>query len=234
MTNPIFCALDTTDQSQACSLATCLAPLLGGLKLGLEFFTVNGGEGVRKMTSFGLPVFLDLKLHDIPNTVAGAIRGVVRLAPAMTTVHASGGAAMMRAAVEAAGDEASRINVSRPLILAVTVLTSTAEEDLPAVGVVSAMTDQVKRLAALAQAAGLDGVIASPHEIETLRRECGPNFKLVIPGIRPVGTHAHDQKRVLSPAEALAKGADYLVIGRPITAAVDPLAAATAIVSQLG
>lgn len=231
--NPVYCALDTTDVEAALALAGRLSGLVGGLKLGLEFFSANGPAGVRRVATAGLPLFLDLKFHDIPNTVAGALRGVVRLAPAMTTLQAAGGNEMMRAAMAAAAEEAGRQGVVRPQVLAVTVLTSLSQADLAGTGVEGAMMDQVKRLAALAQAAGVDGVVCSPHEVEELRRQCGPDFKLVIPGIRPAWAAANDQKRVLTPAEAVAKGADWLVIGRPITASADPADAARRILGEL-
>lgn len=233
MTNPVFCAIDTTDPAQALDLARRLGPLVGGVKLGLEFFTANGPQGIRQIAALDMPVFLDLKFHDIPNTVAGAIRGIAPLAPALTTIHAAGGLAMMKAAVDAAGDAAARLGTSRPKILGVTMLTSTGEADLDTIGVKGPMTDQVLRLATLAQEAGLDGVIASPHEIAPLRAACDSGFLLVIPGIRPGWSENHDQKRVLTPAEALARGADRLVIGRPITAAEDPVAAARRILAEL-
>ncbi|MTJ84168.1 MAG: orotidine-5'-phosphate decarboxylase [Telmatospirillum sp.] len=231
--NPVFCALDTTDPEAALALARKIHGLVGGLKLGLEFFAANGPAGVRAVAGGGVPLFLDLKFHDIPNTVAGAIRGAVRLSPLMTTLHAGGGAEMMRAAVDAAGSEAQRLGVARPKILAVTVLTSMSGDDLSATGVGSSMVDQVRRLAALAQEAGVDGVVCSAHEVEALRAECGPGFQLVIPGIRPAWAAANDQKRVLTPSEAMAKGADWLVIGRPITAAADPAEAAAHIAREL-
>ena len=233
MTNPVFCALDTTDTAAAVTLARRLDGLVGGLKVGLEFHTANGSEGVRAVAACGLPLFLDLKFHDIPNTVAGALRSVVPLAPAMTTLHAIGGAEMMRAAMDAAGDAASRLGVRRPLILAVTVLTSMSQDELPTIGVAGSVQDQVRRLAALAQDSGVDGIVCSPHEVEALRAQLGPDMKLVIPGIRPAWAAANDQKRILTPAEAVAKGADYLVIGRPITAAEDPAHAARLIQGEL-
>lgn len=231
--NPVYCALDTTDVDAAVALANRLDGLVGGLKLGLEFFSANGPAGVRQVAASGLPLFLDLKFHDIPNTVAGAVKGAVRLGPAMTTLHAGGGSEMMRAAVEAADEAAAKFAVARPQILAVTVLTSISQSDLAETGVDGSVMDQVKRLAALAQSAGVDGVVCSPQEVEALRCQCGPDFKLVIPGIRPVWAAANDQKRVLTPVEALAKGADWLVIGRPITAAADPADAARRIIDEL-
>lgn len=232
-TNPVFCALDTTDTGVAGQLAVKLQGAVGGLKLGLEFFAANGPAGIENLATFGLPIFLDLKFHDIPNTVAGAVRAAVRMKPAMTTLHAGGGAAMMRAAVDAAGDAAAKLGVERPLLLAVTVLTSMDDEAMHGIGVAGAVADQVKRLAVLAQDSGVDGVVCSAHEAADLRARCGHDFKLVVPGIRPSWAAADDQKRILTPAEAKARGADYLVIGRPITGAADPAAAARRVAAEL-
>ncbi len=209
----VFVALDTPDAGRALSLAGSLAGLVGGIKLGKAFFTANGPQGVRRIAAAGLPVFLDLKFHDIPATVADAVRAALPLAPVMLTVHASGGAAMMAAAAEAAGEAGA----DRPLVLGVTVLTSLGEGDLAATGSAGPVPDQVMRLARLAQASGLDGVVCSAGEAAALRAECGADFKLVVPGIRPAGAAAGDQKRTATPAEAIAAGADYLVIGRPMT-----------------
>ncbi|WP_304733908.1 orotidine-5'-phosphate decarboxylase [Parvibaculum sp.] len=227
--NPIFCALDTTDVDRAVMLARGLKGSVGGAKIGMEFFNAHGPAGYRAVAETGLPIFLDLKLHDIPNTVAGGIRAVLPLAPAIVNVHAAGGSAMMRAAAEAAREAGER----RPLIIGVTLLTSLDETDLAATGVGGTTSDQVRRLAGLAAAAGLDGVVCSGHEIETLRRDLGSDFKLIVPGIRPAGSAIGDQKRVMTPTEALALGADVLVIGRPITGAGDPRAAAEEIVRSL-
>jgi len=233
MSNPVFCALDTTDTAEAVRLAKQLSGLVGGVKLGLEFHTANGSAGIRAVSELGMPVFLDLKFHDIPNTVAGAIRSAVKLAPAMTTLHAIGGAEMMKAAVDAAGDAAAKHGVARPLILAVTVLTSMGQSELPTIGVEGSVLDQVKRLASLARESGVDGIVCSPHEVDHLRALLGPDVKLVIPGIRPAWSASNDQKRILTPAEAVAKGADVLVIGRPITSAADPAEAAKRIQDEL-
>jgi len=224
--NPIFCALDTKDVQVARALLTRLKGLIGGVKLGLEFFTANGPDGVcRVMAGSDLPLFLDLKLHDIPNTVAGAVRGMAALAPALTTVHASGGAAMMKAAVEAAA--------GRSKILAVTLLTSLGEADLPPLGVSGHVGDHVRRLADLAQDSGVDGLVCSAHEVAMLRAHIGPDLLLVVPGIRPRGAVGDDQLRILSPIEAIMAGADHLVIGRPITAAPDPVQAVREILTSL-
>ena len=226
--NPVFVAIDTADPARARALGAAAGPHVGGIKLGLEFFCRLGPDGVRQIAGTR-PLFLDLKLHDIPNTVAGGVRAVAPLVPFLLTVHAAGGAAMMRAAVEAAAEATG----GRTRILGVTVLTSLDESDLAAVGQARPTAAQVQRLAALAQRSGLAGVVCSPHEVAMLRRECGPEFLLVVPGIRPVGAALGDQKRVMSPAEAMAAGASYLVIGRPITAAADPEAAARGIAESL-
>lgn len=227
--NPIFCALDTTDVDRAVALARGLKDSVGGAKIGMEFFNAHGPAGYRAVAETGLPIFLDLKLHDIPNTVAGGIRAVLPLGPAIVNVHTAGGSAMMRAAAEAAREAGER----RPLIIGVTVLTSLDEADLAAIGVGGTASDQVRRLAGLAAGAGLDGVVCSAHEIESLRRDLGRDFKLIVPGIRPAGSDIGDQKRVMTPTQALALGADMLVIGRPITGAGDPRAAADEIVRSL-
>jgi orotidine-5'-phosphate decarboxylase len=229
----ILCALDTTDVDQASALVPALAPHVGGVKLGLEFFGACGPQGVARVTRAGTPVFLDLKLHDIPNTVAKAIRALVPLKPFMMTVHTSGGPEMLKAAAKAAQGAAAEHGVPRPLIVGVTILTSLNEDDLAAIGISGKVGPQVERLANLAEACGLDGVVCSPHEIATLRRSCGANFTLVVPGIRPAGADVGDQKRVMTPPEAVALGADYLVIGRPITEAADPASAAATIEASL-
>ena len=224
--NPIICALDTTDVVKAKTLAGQLAGSVGAIKLGLEFFTANG---VAQIASAAFPVFLDLKFHEIPNTVAKAVKATAGIDTFLMTIHAQGGKAMMRAAADAAAEVAVITGKKRPMVVGVTILTSLDQNDLGSIGVASSISDQVMRLAELAQASGLDGVVCSPHEIELIRKVCGADFKLVVPGIRPAGSDAGDQKRVLSPKEAVDKGADYLVIGRPITEAADPKAAAQAI-----
>ena len=231
--NPIFVAIDTPDRDHARDLARRIGGSAGGIKLGLEFFSANGPEGVRDVMSGHDNLFLDLKYHDIPNTVAGAVRAAVRLRPAIVNVHAAGGPAMMRAARQAAEEEAGRLGVQRPLVVAVTVLTSIDAGDLESVGQKGPVREQVVRLARLARDCGLDGVVCSPHEIAAIREACGPEPTLVVPGIRPAGAAMSDQKRVMTPAEALEAGADWLVIGRPITAAADPAAAARRIAADL-
>src|SRR5215217_1159559 len=231
--NPIYCGVDTIDLAQATKLIQSIAggprPAVGGIKLGLEFFLAHGAPGVRyafpaSIRATGVGFFLDLKLHDIPNTVAGGIRAVVELEPTFITIHTAGGSAMMKAAAETAAAEAKRLGVARPKLLGVTVLTSLDKSDLEATGVPADPGAQAVRLAALARQSGLDGVICSPHEIEALRKACGKDFVLMVPGIRPAGSAAGDQKRVMTPRQAMTLGANHLVIGRPITEAADPAA----------
>jgi len=234
-TDAIICALDTTDIARARTLCGELKGHVGAIKLGLEFFTANGAEGVLHMADQAhVPIFLDLKFHDIPNTVAGAIRAAAGIDAFMMTVHAAGGHAMLKAAVEASMEVAAITGKERPYIIGVTVLTSLDEHDLDTLGIGARVDEHVKRLAELAQAAGLDGVVCSPHEIADLRQQCGDNFMLVVPGIRPDGAANGDQKRVMSPRQAIELGADYLVIGRPITGAESPAQAAHAIAESLG
>jgi orotidine-5'-phosphate decarboxylase len=227
--NPIFVALDTPDLDQAAAWAEAVRPCVGGVKLGLEFFNSNGPDGVKRIVDLGLPVFLDLKFHDIPNTVAGAVRAVAGLGAAIVNVHASGGSAMLRAAAEAAAAHGA----DRPLVIAVTVLTSLDEQDLADVGQMGPAAAQVERLARLTQSCGLDGVVCSPAEIATLRAACGDDFNLIVPGIRPTWASTGDQKRIMTPREACDLGATILVIGRPITGADDPAAAAARIMEEL-
>ncbi len=228
----ILVALDTPDLARAKALATGLSGLVGGLKIGKEFFAAHGPQGVREVAG-GQALFLDLKFHDIPNTVAGALRAAVDLEPLIVNVHASGGRAMMAAAAAAVRDAAAARGIPRPRLIGVTVLTSLDDADLDAVGQRGPAADQVLRLARLAQDSGLDGVVCSPREIAGLRDALGPDFLLVVPGIRPDWAAKGDQKRVTTPTEALAAGADYLVIGRPITGADDPAAAARRIAEEL-
>jgi len=233
MPNPILVALDTTSTADAIALCKRLDGLVGGVKLGLEFFSANGPDGVRAVVDTGQPLFLDLKFHDIPNTVAGAIRAVVPLRPAIVNVHASGGPAMMKAAQEAAREAADATGVPAPMVIAVTVLTSLDDADLAAVGQRNPAEAQAVRLAELAQGAKLDGVVCSPKEILAIRKACREDFRLIVPGIRPLWSATGDQKRFSSPAAALKDGADYLVIGRPITAAPDPAEAAQRITEEI-
>jgi orotidine-5'-phosphate decarboxylase len=227
--NPVFCAIDTTESGRARTLAEAVRPHVGGLKLGLEFFVANGPAAVREVAGTDTPLFLDLKLHDIPNTVAGAVKAVAPIVPAFLTLHCAGGPEMMRAAVAAA-----RASSPETKLLGVTVLTSLDEGDLDAVGQRGPVAEQARRLALLARDCGVHGLVCSPHEVARLREACGPDMILVVPGIRPAGAGSGDQKRVMTPAEAIAAGADWLVIGRPITGASEPAAAAGAIAAELG
>lgn len=223
--NPVFVAIDVADIAAARALLASVAPHVGGVKLGLEFFCAHGAAGVAAvMAGHDLPLFLDLKLHDIPNTVAGAAASLAPLAPALLTVHAAGGAAML-AAARAAAPPATRI-------VAVTVLTSLDDGDLLAAGVGDGTAAQAARLARLAHGAGLDGIVCSPHEVAAVK-SAWPAGLFVVPGVRPAGSVAGDQKRTMTPPQAVAAGASVLVIGRPITAASDPAAAAAAIVASL-
>ena len=229
----LYCALDASDRVTVARLARLLAPAVDGLKLGLEYFCAHGPAGIEAVRGAGRPLFLDLKLHDIPNTVAGAVRSVAALAPRYLTIHAAGGHAMMRAAQEAAEEEAARQGVAPPGLLGITVLTSLDAAALAQQGVAGTAQDQVLRLAALAREAGLAGVVASPQEIAALRAEQGPDFAIVVPGIRPAGDGRGDQARVATSADAARAGATALVVGRPITRAPDPLAAARAIADEI-
>lgn len=231
--NPIICALDTKDTQHATRLAASLKPYIGMVKLGLEFFTKNGPEGIRQVASAGLPIFLDLKFHDIPNTVAQAVRSAISLDVRILTIHGLGGLSMMKAAAEAAAEEADKQNKTCPLVVAITVLTSMDGSDLQGIGISRSPAQQVEILAPLAKEAGLGGVVCSPHEIAQVKALCGTGFKTVVPGIRPASADKGDQKRTLSPAEAIAQGADYLVIGRPITQSPDPAEAAKEIAASL-
>lgn len=222
--NPIFVAVDTPDLGRAAELARPLAGTVGGLKLGLEFFCAHGPAGVAEIAKAGLPLFLDLKLHDIPNTVAGAMRSLSPLRPAIVTVHAAGGRAMLEAAKAAALPDTK--------VVAVTVLTSLDHGDLRSIGVDCAPGEQVERLAQLARQSGLDGVVCSGAEVKAARSSWPDGF-FVVPGVRPVGSDVGDQKRVVTPRAAMGDGASILVIGRPVTEAADPAAAAREISQSL-
>ena len=228
----LLVALDVDKAVEACALADRLRGVVGGFKIGSRLFTSHGPSIVEALVARGDRVFLDLKVHDIPNTVVGAVAAATRMGVWMVNVHASGGEAMMRAAREAADDESSRLGRPRPLVIAVTVLTSLDEAALRQIGVAATMTEQVERLAVLAQAAGLDGVVASPHEIGRIRLRCGKTFTILTPGIRAPDDAKGDQRRTMTAAEALAAGANYLVVGRPIISAADPRAAAERIAEE--
>jgi len=233
-TTPIIVALDFPDAAGALAVARRLAPPTCALKVGKELFTAEGPALVRELVDRGFRVFLDLKFHDIPNTVAQACAAATRLGVWMLNVHASGGPAMLAAAREAVDRAAAGTGRAKPHLIAVTVLTSLRAADLSATGIADVPEVQALRLAKLAQTNGLDGVVCSSREAATLRAACGPQFLLVTPGIRPAGADAHDQARTATPSEAIAAGADYLVIGRPITQAPDPQAALESIYRTLG
>jgi len=221
---PIFLAIDTTDIARASALAELIRDQVGGVKLGLEFFSAHGPAGIRRMADLGVPIFLDLKLHDIPNTVGKAVEALAPLAPAILTVHATGGAAMM-AAAKAAAPSATRV-------IGVTVLTSLDQSDLTAAGVAGSPSQQVERLTTLARKSGIDGIVCSGAEVAAARATWSDGF-FVVPGVRPSGADVDDQKRVVTPAQALNDGASVLVIGRPITGAADPARAIDEIMASL-
>jgi orotidine-5'-phosphate decarboxylase len=228
----LLVALDVDTAAEARALADRLRGVAGGFKIGSRLFTSHGPSIVEELSSRGDRVFLDLKFHDIPHTVAGAVAAAARAGAWMVNVHASGGAEMMKAAREAADAEASRTSRAAPLVIAVTMLTSLSDATMSEIGVASRVADQVERLAALAQAAGLDGVVASPQEIALIRQRCGRAFAIVTPGIRGAGDALGDQRRTMSAAQALAAGSTYLVVGRPIIADADPRAAAERIAAE--
>lgn len=231
----LLVALDVDSGARALELAKELRGLAGGVKVGSRLFTAEGPGLVKKLVETGANVFLDLKFHDIPNTVAQAVESAVATGVWMLNVHASGGVAMMQAAARAGADAALKAGVKRPIVIGVTVLTSMDEATLKETGVQRPLLEQVVTLARMAQTAGLDGVVASPQETAAIRAECGPEFAIVTPGIRgaSAGTEKNDQTRTMGPAEAIRAGASYIVVGRPIIAAADPRSAAAAIVEEL-
>jgi len=220
-------ALDFADEREAMKLVDCLDNTCQWFKVGMELYYATGNGIVQQLRNRGFNVFLDLKLHDIPNTVAGAVRSATHAGASLLTIHAGGGAAMMSAAAEAASAPGS------PRLLAVTVLTSMDASELAGIGITASPADQVLRLAKLAKKSGIDGMVCSPEEVAALRKETGPDTLLVVPGIRPAGSATDDQKRIATPAQAIADGASMLVVGRPITRAADPAAAAQSILQEI-
>ena len=228
----IIIALDVKNKEEARKVLESL-PEARVFKVGLELFTAEGPGMIDLVKSYGKEVFLDLKLHDIPNTVAGAVRAAVKHGVSMLTLHTSGGREMMKKAVETARETAEKENKPLPLLLGVTVLTSLKDDDLKEIGFSSGTREQVLRLARLATEAGIEGLVCSPQEIDLLRAELGQEIKIITPGIRPAWAEAQDQKRIMTPAEAIKKGADFLVIGRPITQAQPPAEAFARVVREL-
>jgi orotidine-5'-phosphate decarboxylase len=228
----VIIALDVENKEHALTLVGELREAQI-FKVGLELFTAEGPPLVRALGELGKSVFLDLKLHDIPNTVAEVVRVGVRLGAAMMTIHTSGGEDMMRKAAEAASAESGKTKTARPLLLGVTILTSLKNDDLEAIGMAPDTSGQVLRLAGLAKKSGLDGIVCSAQEIEIARRELGTSFVIVTPGIRPAWAAAHDQKRIMTPSQAIQKGSDYLVVGRPITQATSPREAFLKILEEI-
>ena len=224
----LIVALDVPTAAQARELARQLSGICRWVKVGLELYLAAGAAIVEELASQGFSVFLDLKFHDIPNTVAGAVRSASSMGASLLTVHAAGGPAMLAAAAEAAAAQANS-----PRLLAVTVLTSMDAAQLAAIGVDASPADQVLRLARMARNSGIDGLVCSAEEIRVLRQELGPAMQLVIPGIRPVGSEVGDQKRISTPADAIRAGANALVVGRPITKASNPAQAAEAILKEI-
>lgn len=236
--NQIIVALDVDNAARAINLADELRGVIGAVKVGSQLFTAAGPDIVSRLAERGHRVFLDLKYHDIPNTVAGAATEAARLGAWMIDVHASGGTAMMRAARDAAHEAAAAANLPAPLVIGITVLTSLDADTLGTIGVARTIVDQVTALARLAQQAGLDGVVASPHELGPLRAACGRDFVLVTPGIRPSTLQAaarprDDQARTMSAAEAVQSGASYIIVGRPIVTASNPRAAAELLATEI-
>lgn len=229
----IAVALDLSSRDEFLGAARLLGGEVGTFKLGLEAFVSHGPDLVRELVALGAPVFLDLKLHDIPNTVGAAASAAARTGASILNVHASGGAEMMRAAGDRAREAAAKASLPAPKVIAVTILTSLDAAALGHVGFAAPPGEAALRLALLARESGLDGVVCSPGEAAAIRAACGPGFLLVVPGVRPAGSAVGDQKRVATPAGAVRAGADLLVIGRPILAAPDPVAAARAIAAEI-
>ncbi len=220
--NALFCAIDMKDTDQAVALIKEIKEHIDGIKIGMEAFYAMGANGYLRLHDLGLPIFLDLKLHDIPNTVSSAIKSLLPLNPSIINIHTTGGSAMMKAAVEAISD----IGINKPKLIGVTILTSMNEQSFSEQGISLKVEQQVINLSTLAKECGLDGVVCSPLEAKNVKIKCGQDFLTIVPGIRPNNSIEDDQKRVLTPKEAIRNGADILVVGRPITQADDPNQAA--------
>ena len=233
MRNPIIVALDVPKANEALELAEELGPFVGAFKIGKQLFVSEGPDVVRKLKAKGAQIFLDLKFHDIPNTVAKAVQSAIDMGVDMLTVHTAGGSEMLVAAENASNEKAKILGIDSPLILGVTVLTSMDDANLEELGIQEGTQGQVVRLAKLAASSGLRGLVCSPQEIKLLREELGDEIQLITPGIRAVSNPADDQKRTMSPAEAIKLGASWLVIGRPITLAANPRAAAIDILNSI-
>ena len=233
MRNPIIVALDVPKANEALELAEELGPFVGAFKIGKQLFVSEGPDVVRKLKAKGAQIFLDLKFHDIPNTVAKAVQSAIDMGVDMLTVHTAGGSEMLVAAENASNEKAKILGIDSPLILGVTVLTSMDDANLEELGIQEGTQGQVVRLAKLAASSGLRGLVCSPKEIKLLREELGDEIQLITPGIRAVSNPADDQKRTMSPAEAIKLGASWLVIGRPITLAANPRAAAIDILNSI-
>ncbi len=232
MKNPIYIAIDKPDLSAALRLCEAVKDYVGGIKLGKEFISALGPQAIKAISKEGLPIFTDVKFHDIPNTVYKAIKALGLLQPAIVNVHIAGGFKMMLEAVRARQEIEIEHGV-RPLMIGVTILTSLCDQDMMDIGYNRTVKEQVLLMAQLAQKAGLDGVVCSSHEIKAIKKACGSNFKTIVPGIRPTWAHQADQSRTMTPQKALAEGADFLVIGRPITESKNPSFAIQKIISEL-
>ncbi|MTI84638.1 MAG: orotidine-5'-phosphate decarboxylase [Firmicutes bacterium] len=230
----LIVALDVDSKERALELARVLTPQVDMFKVGMELFYSCGPDLIHTIRELGAKIFIDLKLHDIPNTVSRAVKVLTRYGAEIINVHAAGGTEMMQAAARAAGEEAVRLGIRRPRVIAVTVLTSLGQEEFNnQIGITGSIEERVKLWAKMAQDSGLDGVVASAREAAAIRQMCGKQFIIVTPGIRPAGSAAGDQKRIVTPADALKAGSTYLVVGRPVTAAEDPAAAARQIIDEM-
>ena len=229
----LYCALDHSDPEITLKLAKSLIGSVDGLKLGLEYFCKNGSLGIDSLSALSIPIFLDLKLHDIPNTVAGAVKSITPLSPKYLTIHASGGIEMLKAAAKAAKEESERLNKPRVRLLAVTILTSLDIRDLELIGFNESPPKSVAKMANMAALSGIDGIVCGPQEIKLVREEVGNELEIFVPGIRPKGSQKGDQKRAATPLDAVRDGANALVVGRPITESKDPAEAALKIKKEM-